>query len=109
MEYRKLGATGLKVSELSLGCMTFGRESSEEESRKMIDKFIEVGGNVSTSATVHTITANGTVLDTCTIDSSNASLASYMTARGGVIIMPRSPLRNQPSGRNASALALGLS
>ena len=45
MEYRKLGTTGLKLSELSLGCMTFGRESSEEESHKMIDKFIEVGGN----------------------------------------------------------------
>jgi aryl-alcohol dehydrogenase-like predicted oxidoreductase len=53
MEYRKLGTTGLKVSELSLGCMTFGRESSEEESRKMIDKFIEVGGNFLDTANVY--------------------------------------------------------
>src|SRR5262249_51794947 len=27
MEYRRLGGTGLKVSELCLGCMTFGRET----------------------------------------------------------------------------------
>jgi aryl-alcohol dehydrogenase-like predicted oxidoreductase len=27
MEYRRLGRTGLMVSELCLGCMTFGREA----------------------------------------------------------------------------------
>ena len=32
MDYRYLGKTGLKVSELCLGAMTFGRESSEETS-----------------------------------------------------------------------------
>ena len=53
MEYRRLGATGLKVSELSLGCMTFGRESSEEESRKIIDKFVEAGGNFLDTANVY--------------------------------------------------------
>ena len=29
MEYRRLGDTGLMVSELCLGCMTFGRETDE--------------------------------------------------------------------------------
>ncbi len=29
MEYRYMGRTGLKVSELCLGAMTFGRESAE--------------------------------------------------------------------------------
>jgi hypothetical protein len=56
--------------------------------------FIEIGGNVSTTATVHTITANGALLDTCAIDSTNAALSSYLKARGGVIVMPRSPLQN---------------
>lgn len=30
LDYRRLGRTGLMVSELCLGCMTFGRELSEE-------------------------------------------------------------------------------
>lgn len=45
MDYRFLGSTGLKVSELSLGTMTFGREADEVESHKMLDVFTEAGGN----------------------------------------------------------------
>ena len=62
MDYRRLGATGLKVSELSLGCMTFGRESSEDESRKMVDKFIEVGGNFLDTANVYAAGASEEIL-----------------------------------------------
>ncbi len=53
MEYRRLGATGLKVAELCLGCMTFGRESDENESRKIIDRYIEAGGNFLDTANVY--------------------------------------------------------
>lgn len=45
MDYRFLGKTGLKVSELCLGTMTFGRETSEELSHQMMDRFVEAGGN----------------------------------------------------------------
>src|SRR5579862_1642183 len=62
MQYRNLGATGLKVSELSLGCMTFGRESSEQESHSMIDKFIEVGGNFLDTANVYAAGASEEIL-----------------------------------------------
>src|SRR6202790_2565556 len=62
MEYRKLGETGLKVWELSLGCITFGRESSEEESRKIIDKFVEVGGNFLDTANVYAAGASEEIL-----------------------------------------------
>jgi aryl-alcohol dehydrogenase-like predicted oxidoreductase len=44
MEYRFLGGTGLKVSELCLGAMTFGRESDEQTSHQMLDRFVEAGG-----------------------------------------------------------------
>ncbi|TMC54778.1 MAG: hypothetical protein E6J20_02245 [Chloroflexi bacterium] len=54
--------------------------------------FIEVGGNISTTAGAHTLSANGTLLNTCTIDSTNASFASYLTWRGAVILMPQNPL-----------------
>jgi len=45
MEYITLGRTGLDVSRLCLGAMTFGRESSEELSNQMLNRFVEVGGN----------------------------------------------------------------
>ena len=54
MEFRFLGRTGLKVSELCLGAMTFGREASEEESRRMLDRFAEAGGNFIDTANVYT-------------------------------------------------------
>lgn len=53
MQYRRIGGTGLKVSELCLGCMTFGRESSEDESNRIIDRFVEVGGNFLDTANVY--------------------------------------------------------
>ena len=56
--------------------------------------FIEVGGNVNTSASAHAVTQNGTLLDTCAIDSTNATYSSYLKWRGGVIVMPRSPLQS---------------
>jgi aryl-alcohol dehydrogenase-like predicted oxidoreductase len=54
MKYRYLGKTGLKVSELCLGAMTFGRESSEEVSRQILDDFVEAGGNFIDTADVYT-------------------------------------------------------
>lgn len=45
MEYRYLGKTGLEVSELCLGTMTFGRETEEKTSRAIVARFLEMGGN----------------------------------------------------------------
>lgn len=53
MRYRYLGPTGLKVSELCLGAMTFGRESTEEVSFQMLDCFVEAGGNFIDTADVY--------------------------------------------------------
>ncbi|MEW6045075.1 MAG: aldo/keto reductase [Bacillota bacterium] len=53
MNYRFLGRTGLKVSELCLGTMTFGREASEDESIRMLDRFAEAGGNFIDTANVY--------------------------------------------------------
>ena len=53
MQYRYLGHTGLKVSELCLGAMTFGRESSEEVSFQLLDRFAEAGGNFIDTADVY--------------------------------------------------------
>jgi uncharacterized protein YkwD len=56
--------------------------------------FIELGGNVRTTASSsHTFTGNGVALPHCVIDSNNAALGSYLYARGGVILIPRLPLQ----------------
>jgi aryl-alcohol dehydrogenase-like predicted oxidoreductase len=61
MRYRLLGKSGLRVSELCLGTMTFGEDwgwgSSKEESRKVYDAFLEAGGNFIDTANIYT---NGT-------------------------------------------------
>jgi aryl-alcohol dehydrogenase-like predicted oxidoreductase len=53
MEHRRLGKTGLMVSELCLGCMTFGRELDEEGSKELVQRFLEVGGNFIDTADVY--------------------------------------------------------
>lgn len=61
MRYRLLGRSGLKVSELALGAMTFGTERGigvdKSESRKVYDAFREAGGNFIDTANVYN---NGT-------------------------------------------------
>jgi aryl-alcohol dehydrogenase-like predicted oxidoreductase len=53
MDYRQMGRTGLRVSELCLGAMTFGREATEADSFKMLDRFVEAGGNFIDTADVY--------------------------------------------------------
>jgi aryl-alcohol dehydrogenase-like predicted oxidoreductase len=53
MKMRFMGKTGLLVSELCLGTMTFGRESTEETSCQMLDHFIGAGGNFIDTADVY--------------------------------------------------------
>jgi len=54
VDYRRLGDTGLMVSELCLGCMTFGREADEEASKGLVSRFLEAGGNFVDTADVYT-------------------------------------------------------
>ena len=44
MEYRFLGRTGLKVSELCMGTQTFGWVTDEPTAQRMADRFVEAGG-----------------------------------------------------------------
>ncbi|MES2766649.1 MAG: aldo/keto reductase [Bacteroidota bacterium] len=45
MNYKRLGRTGLKVSELCLGTMNFGPFTTEEDSFKIMDHALELGIN----------------------------------------------------------------
>lgn len=53
MEYRRLGRSGLAVSELCLGTMTFGKDTSETDSIDMIHRFLDRGGNFLDTADVY--------------------------------------------------------
>ena len=58
MRYKLLGKSGLRVSELCLGTMTFGEDwgwgASKEESRKIFDAFAAAGGNFVDTANNYT-------------------------------------------------------
>jgi aryl-alcohol dehydrogenase-like predicted oxidoreductase len=45
MQYRFMGRTGLKVSELCLGTQTFGWGADEPTAHALADRFVEAGGN----------------------------------------------------------------
>ena len=61
MNYQLLGKSGLRVSELCLGTMTFGQDwgwgAARDEARKIYDTFREAGGNFIDTANIYT---NGT-------------------------------------------------
>lgn len=58
MRYKLLGKSGLRVSELALGTMTFGEEwgwgASREESRRVFDAYADAGGNFVDTANRYT-------------------------------------------------------
>ncbi|MEJ2233372.1 MAG: aldo/keto reductase [Syntrophobacterales bacterium] len=58
MRYKLLGKSGLRVSELCLGAMTFGDEwgwgASKDESRRVYETFLEAGGNFIDTANAYT-------------------------------------------------------
>jgi aryl-alcohol dehydrogenase-like predicted oxidoreductase len=59
MKYRRMGATGLKVSEICFGTMQFLWLISEEDSYKVLDAFHEGGGNFLDSADIYSQWAKG--------------------------------------------------
>lgn len=58
MNYKLFGKSGLRVSELALGTMTFGEEwgwgSNKEESKKVFEAFANAGGNFIDTANRYT-------------------------------------------------------
>lgn len=46
MEQRRLGASGLHVSRLALGTMTWGRDTDQHEAREQLEMFVDSGGNL---------------------------------------------------------------
>ncbi len=79
MNYRFFGRSGLRISELALGTMTFGEAwnwgAPQKESEAILDAFLDRGGNFVDTANVYT---NG---------ESEAFLGAAMGARRGRIVL----------------------
>ena len=80
--YRTLGRSGLVVSPLALGTMTFGNSgwgSSDDVSRAVFDAYVEAGGNL-------VLYASQTPLDRAAVEASIATWPEGATT--GVLSEP---------------------
>jgi len=68
MEYTTLGSTGMEVSRIALGCMSFGTSEwrewvlDEDESREIIERAIDLGINFFDTANVYSLGESERVL-----------------------------------------------
>ncbi len=107
MEYRNLGRTGLKVSRIALGCMSYGDPTrgnhswvmNEDEGRPFIRKALEAGINFFDTANVYSDGASEEVLGRAIRD---------FTTREAVVIATKvyGPMRPDANGHGLSRKAI---
>ncbi len=78
MKIKKLGRTGLKVSEICLGTMTFGYQCDEKSSFAILDKAWEGGINFIDTADVYPLPVS-----TKTVGSTETIIGNWMKANPG--------------------------
>jgi aryl-alcohol dehydrogenase-like predicted oxidoreductase len=108
MDYVKLGRTGLEVSRVTLGCMTFGSPDrgnhawtlDEETSRPIIRKALELGINFLDTANVY---SDGTSEEIV-----GRAVRDFAVSRDEVVIATKvcQPMRPGPNGRGLSRRAI---
>ena len=62
MNYRRMGRTGLKVSEICLGTMTFGHGTEEDEAKRIVDLATDAGVNFFDTANAYSAGVSETML-----------------------------------------------
>ena len=105
MDYTNLGNTGLKVSRLCLGCMTYGSKKwrdwvlEEEESRPFIQRALEGGINFFDTANMYSDGVSEEIVGRALRDFAN---------RDEVVIATKlfNPMRKDPNGRGLSRKAV---
>jgi len=101
MDYVRLGSTGLKVSRLCLGCMTYGTKQwrewvlEEEDSRPLILRALELGINFFDTADMYSLGVSEEIL--------GRALQDY-TSRDRVVIGTKvfNPMGDDPNQRGLS-------
>lgn len=84
MRYRQLGRTGLKVSEICLGTMTFGQQNSEAEGHAQLNMALEAGVNFIDTAEMYSIPPRAETFGTT--ERIVGSWLKKSAARGNVIL-----------------------
>jgi len=107
MDYRRLGTTGLKVSRICLGCMTYGDAKrgahewtlGEEESRPLIKAAVEAGINFFDTANGYSAGTSEEIL--------GRAVKDFMR-REEVVIATKvfAPMRKGPNGGGLSRKAI---
>jgi aryl-alcohol dehydrogenase-like predicted oxidoreductase len=110
MEYVKLGHTGLQVSRICLGCMSYGQAAtpgiltwewalSEDDSRPFIKRALDLGINFFDTANVYSNGESETVLGNAVRD---------FTRRDEIVLATKvfAPVRPGPNGRGLSRKAI---
>ncbi len=99
MRYKLLGKSGLRVSELCLGTMTFGEEwgwgASGDESRAMYDAFREAGGNFIDTANIYTNGTSETMLGEFMKDHRDSVVLATKFSNSGVMGDPNAGGNNR--------------
>jgi 1-deoxyxylulose-5-phosphate synthase len=107
MQYVKLGTTGLDVSPIAIGAMTFGEPTrghpiwslGEEESRKLIRHALDAGINFFDTANMYSQGSSEEILGRALLEYAN---------RDDVVIATklRHPMRSGPNGKGLSRKAI---
>jgi aryl-alcohol dehydrogenase-like predicted oxidoreductase len=79
MDYVQLGRSGLRVSPICLGTLTFGREASVEDSYRIMDYFVEKGFNFLDTANAYTTGRSEEILGAWMAERRNRSLVVIAT------------------------------
>lgn len=77
MQHRPLGRSGLSVSVVSLGTMTFGEQNSEAEGHALLDRAVDAGVNFLDAAELYPISPSAR-----TQGRTEEIIGSWMKARG---------------------------
>jgi len=80
MKYKVLGKTGIKVSSLCFGTMTFGKESDEKMSIKMFNRCREVGINCFDTANTYSLGRSEEILGKCISNCRNEIIVTSKVA-----------------------------
>src|SRR5512134_1027495 len=95
MEQRQVGRSGLRVSRLGLGTMTWGRDTEDDDAAAQLKDFVDAGGTLVDTADVYGDGASETVL---------GRLLGSVVPRDAVVVATKAVGRTGagPAGRGAS-------
>ena len=91
MQQRRVGTTGLTVSRLGLGTMTWGRDTDEHEARDQLIAFAEAGGTLVDTAAGYGNGASEELIGT---------LIGDVVARYEVVLATKAGISARPGGRS---------